>query len=150
MIPWILSFLFLKFPTKNKYFNFQVASSITGVPRNFFPAPFQLPVELLVQRLSRKLVGLDNQLRAIINAMSIHKLGSRPLYSFLLLSPSGHGKTALAEALAKEMFDNRIVEYKVAGLTENDFIVRLFSCPFLVYVFYSSLFHISEGGLKHL
>ncbi|XP_009773111.2 uncharacterized protein [Nicotiana sylvestris] len=110
----------------------EVASSITGVPRNFFPAPFQLPVELLVQRLSRKLVGLDNQLRAIINAMSIHKLGSRPLYSFLLLSPSGHGKTALAEALAKEMFDNRIVEYKVAGLTENDFIVRLFSCPFLV------------------
>ncbi|XP_059302042.1 uncharacterized protein LOC132053972 [Lycium ferocissimum] len=116
----------------------KVASSITGVPRNFFPAPFHLPVELLVQRLSRKLVGLDNQLRAIINAISMHKLGSRPLYSFLLLGPPDHRKTALAVAqkkcliIGKEMFDNRIVEYNVAGFTEDDFTVEVFSCPFLV------------------
>src|SRR5207244_4299181 len=62
------------------------------------------------ERLSRRVVGQDEAIRAVANAVRRGRAGlsdpNRPIGSFLFLGPTGVGKTELARALAEFMFDD--------------------------------------------
>ena len=62
------------------------------------------------ERLHRRVVGQDEAIQAVSNAMRRARAGlqdpNRPLGSFLFLGPTGVGKTELARALAEFLFDD--------------------------------------------
>ena len=63
------------------------------------------------ERLHRRVVGQDDAIRAVSNAIRRARAGlqdpNRPLGSFIFLGPTGVGKTELARALAEFLFDSR-------------------------------------------
>src|SRR5438034_5410681 len=62
------------------------------------------------ERLARRVVGQDDAIRAVSNAVRRARSGlsdpDRPIGSFLFLGPTGVGKTELARALAEFLFDD--------------------------------------------
>ena len=63
---------------------------------------------LLEDRLHQRIIGQENALRALVNALKRARLdihsGKRPLGTFLFLGPTGVGKTQTAKVLAEEYF----------------------------------------------
>jgi ATP-dependent Clp protease ATP-binding subunit ClpB len=76
-------------------------------------------------RLSRRVVGQDEAVRAVSRAVRRGRVGLRdpgkPIGSFLLLGPSGVGKTELAKALAEFLFDD---EQALTRLDMSEFMER--------------------------
>ena len=62
------------------------------------------------ERLHQRVVGQDEAIRAVANAIRRARAGlqdpNRPLGSFIFLGPTGVGKTELARALAEFLFDD--------------------------------------------
>ena len=62
------------------------------------------------ERLHQRVVGQDEAIQAVANAMRRARAGlqdpNRPLGSFMFLGPTGVGKTELARALAEFLFDD--------------------------------------------
>src|SRR5881397_3310475 len=62
------------------------------------------------QRLAQRVVGQDEAIRAVANAVRRARSGlsdpNRPIGSFLFLGPTGVGKTETARALAEFLFDD--------------------------------------------
>jgi len=66
--------------------------------------------EDLVELLSRKVVGQPTAMQYIVPYIQMHQAGlspeGRPVGIFLLLGPTGTGKTRTVEALAEVLHDN--------------------------------------------
>ena len=64
----------------------------------------------LEKSLEERVVGQDKAIKALARAVRANKAGlsdsNRPIGSFLFLGPTGVGKTELAKAIAKELFDD--------------------------------------------
>ncbi|MBZ7984306.1 ATP-dependent Clp protease ATP-binding subunit [Campylobacter sp. RM12647] len=64
----------------------------------------------LENNLQTRVVGQDKAIKALARAVRANKAGlsdtNRPIGSFLFLGPTGVGKTELAKAIAKELFDD--------------------------------------------
>lgn len=78
--------------------------------RNFFPQLTEKQKLLKMEKtLRREVVGQEKAVTAVANAIRLNRSGlsnqDRPIASFLFVGPSGTGKTQLAKALAKFLFD---------------------------------------------
>lgn len=69
------------------------------------------PSDDLLERLSRRIVGQRLALEAIVPSLYLHRSGlapmDRPVGTFLLLGPTGTGKTRTVEALAEVVHGDR-------------------------------------------
>ncbi|KAL3748581.1 hypothetical protein ACJRO7_009765 [Eucalyptus globulus] len=89
----------------------------------------------LAERLHQRVVGQNQVVDAVADAVLRSRAGlGRPLQptgSFLLLGPSGVGKTELAKALAEQLFDdeNRIVRIDMSEYMEQHSVARLIGAP---------------------
>jgi ATP-dependent Clp protease ATP-binding subunit ClpB len=87
------------------------------------------------ERLHQRVVGQDEAVEAIANAMRRARTGlqdpNRPIGSFVFLGPTGVGKTELARALAEFMFDDEraMVRLDMSEYQERHTVARLIGAP---------------------
>ena len=113
----------------------EVVSRSTGVPVSRL---MEGEVEKLIHlegRLHRRVVGQDEAVDAVSNALRRARSGlqdpNRPIGSFVLLGPTGVGKTELARALAEFMFDDEraMVRLDMSEYMEKHAVSRLVGAP---------------------
>src|SRR5438876_3114663 len=87
------------------------------------------------ERLARRVVGQDDAIRAVSNAVRRARSGlsdpNRPIGSFLFLGPTGVGKTELARALAEFLFDDEraMIRIDMSEYMEKHTVSRLIGAP---------------------
>ena len=113
----------------------EVVSMMTGIP-----------VTKVAQKESKKLVGMNDELKnhiigqdgavdKITRAIQRNRLGlkdpSKPIGTFIFLGPTGVGKTELAKALAKHVFDSEdaLIRIDMTEYMEKFSLSRLIGAP---------------------
>jgi len=87
------------------------------------------------ERLRQRVVGQDAALASVANAIRRSRSGlsdpNRPIGSFLLLGPTGVGKTELARALAEFLFDDEraIIRLDMSEYMEKHSVARMIGAP---------------------
>jgi len=113
----------------------EIVSKWTGIPVSRL---MEGEIEKLIhmeERLSRRVVGQEEAIRAVSNALRRSRAGlsdpKRPIGSFIFLGPTGVGKTELARALAEFMFDdeNSMVRIDMSEYMEKHTVSRLIGAP---------------------
>ncbi|HEY1012061.1 MAG TPA: ATP-dependent chaperone ClpB [Herpetosiphonaceae bacterium] len=113
----------------------QVVGKWTGIPVSKL---LEGEVEKLIkmeQRLHERVIGQDEAVAAVSNAVRRSRAGlqdlNRPLGSFLFLGPTGVGKTELARALAEFLFDSEeaMVRIDMSEYMERHAVARLIGAP---------------------
>ncbi|HSG80087.1 MAG TPA: ATP-dependent chaperone ClpB [Acidimicrobiia bacterium] len=113
----------------------EVVSRWTGIPVSRL---MEGEIEKLVRledHLHRRVVGQDDAVRAVANAVRRSRAGlsdpNRPIGSFVFLGPTGVGKTELARALAEFLFDDEraMVRIDMSEYMEKHSVSRLIGAP---------------------
>jgi ATP-dependent Clp protease ATP-binding subunit ClpB len=112
-----------------------VVSKWTGIPVDKMLEGEQGRLLHLEERLHARVVGQDEAVEAIANAVRRSRAGlqdpNRPIGSFIFLGPTGVGKTELARALADFLFDDEthMVRIDMSEYMEKHAVSRLIGAP---------------------
>jgi len=94
-----------------------------------------IPVQKVAQSESKKLIGMGDDIRNMVigqdeailkitKAIQRNRVGlkdpSKPIGSFIFLGPTGVGKTELAKALARYIFDSDEALIRTLGMKKVD------------------------------
>jgi len=113
----------------------EIVSKWTGVPVSKMLEGEQEKLLEMETRLSNRVVGQDEALAAVSNAVRRARAGlqdpSRPIGSFIFLGPTGVGKTETARALAEFLFDDEqaMVRIDMSEFMEKHAVSRLVGAP---------------------
>lgn len=112
-----------------------VVSRWTGIPVNKMLQSEREKLLHLEEELHRRVVGQDEAIRAISDAVRRSRAGlndpRRPIGSFIFLGTTGVGKTELAKALAEYLFDdeNMLTRIDMSEYQEKFSATRLIGSP---------------------
>jgi ATP-dependent Clp protease ATP-binding subunit ClpB len=112
-----------------------VVSKWTGIPVEKMLEGEQQRLLHLEERLHARVVGQDEAVKAVSNAVRRARAGlqdpNRPIGSFIFLGPTGVGKTELARALAAFLFDDEshMVRIDMSEYMEKHAVSRLIGAP---------------------
>ena len=113
----------------------RVIAQWTGVPVERIGSDDQQDILTLEERLSRRIVGQDEAISAIAKALRRARAGlsdpTRPLGVFMLLGPSGVGKTELCKALSEALFgsEDALIRVDMSEYSEEATASRLIGSP---------------------
>jgi ATP-dependent Clp protease ATP-binding subunit ClpB len=113
----------------------EVVGKWTGVPVSRLLEGEMSKLVLLEGLLHNRVIGQDAAVTAVANAVRRSRAGlsdpNRPIGSFMFLGPTGVGKTELARALAKFLFDDEraMVRIDMAEYMEKFSVSRLVGAP---------------------
>ncbi len=113
----------------------EVVSAWTGIPVTRMMETERAKLLVLEERLHRRLIGQDEAVEAVSNAVRRNRSGlqdpDRPIGSFIFLGPTGVGKTELCKALAEVLFDDEtaMVRIDMSEFMERHTVSRLIGAP---------------------
>ncbi len=113
----------------------EVVAAWTGIPTGRLLEGETEKLLHMEQALGRRLVGQDEAVRAVSDAVRRARAGisdpDRPTGSFLFLGPTGVGKTELAKSLADFLFDDEraMVRIDMSEYGERHSVSRLVGAP---------------------
>jgi len=112
-----------------------IVSRWTGIPITKLLEGEMEKLVYMEDRLRQRVVGQDNALKAVSNAVRRARAGlqdpNRPIGSFIFIGPTGVGKTELARALAEFMFDDEhaMIRIDMSEYQEKHTVSRLMGAP---------------------
>jgi ATP-dependent Clp protease ATP-binding subunit ClpC len=113
----------------------QVVSKLTGVPVAELTTEERQRLTNLEERLHKRVVGQEEAVRAVSDAVRLARAGLRegrsPIATFLFLGPTGVGKTELAKALAETVFgdEDAMIRLDMSEYMERHAVARLIGAP---------------------
>ena len=113
----------------------QIIGRWTGIPAARLLETEREKLLHMEDRIHERLIGQDEPVVAIAQAVRRSRAGlqetTRPLGSFLLLGPTGVGKTELAKALAEFLFDDErnMTRVDMSEFMEKHSVSRLIGAP---------------------
>jgi ATP-dependent Clp protease ATP-binding subunit ClpC len=113
----------------------QVVSRQTGIPVAQLTEEERDRLLRLEEHLHKRVIGQDEAVEAVAEAVRESRAGladpQRPTGSFLLLGPTGVGKTELARALAEALFgdEDRLIRFDMSEFQERHTVSRLLGAP---------------------
>ena len=113
----------------------EVVSAWTGIPVSRMVEAERAKLLVLEERLQQRLVGQDDAVRAVSDAVRRSRSGlqnaDQPIGSFLFLGPTGVGKTELCKSLAEMLFDDEsaMVRIDMSEYMERHSVSRLIGAP---------------------
>jgi len=113
----------------------RVISNWTGIPVDSMLESEVHKLQRIEEVLNQRVVGQDEAIKAVSSALRRARAGlapnDRPLGSFMLLGPTGVGKTELAKTLSEFMFDdeNSLIRIDMSEYMERHATARLVGSP---------------------
>ncbi|PKL85524.1 MAG: Clp protease ClpC [Ignavibacteriae bacterium HGW-Ignavibacteriae-1] len=112
-----------------------IVAMVTGVPVNRIAENESQKLMNLSDELTKYVVGQEEALKSLAKAIRRARAGlkdpKRPIGSFMFLGPTGVGKTELAKALAKVMFDSEdsLIRIDMSEYMEKFSVSRFVGAP---------------------
>jgi ATP-dependent Clp protease ATP-binding subunit ClpC len=112
-----------------------VIAMMTGIPVNRIAESESNKLLKMAEELQRRVIGQEEAVQHLAKAIRRARAGlkdpSRPIGSFMFLGPTGVGKTELAKALARYMFDTEdaLIRIDMSEYMEKFSVSRLVGAP---------------------
>ncbi len=113
----------------------KVVARWTGIPVNKMLADDLHKLVGAEQELTKEVVGQDDAISAVAKAIRRSRAGineeKRPIGSFLFIGPTGVGKTELAKALSRFLFDDEksLIRLDMSEYMEKHSVAKLIGSP---------------------
>lgn len=113
----------------------KVVARWTGIPLQRMLTTEAKKLGAAEEELSQEVLGQDEAIKAVANAIRRSRAGineeKHPIGSFLFVGPTGVGKTELAKALARFMFDdeNSLIRIDMSEFMEKHSVAKLIGSP---------------------
>jgi len=113
----------------------QMVAKITGIPLFRLEEKESKRLLRMEDEIRKKIIGQDEAIRAIAKSIRRARAGlgdpRRPIGSFVLLGPTGVGKTELSRVLAEFMFEdaNALIRIDMSEYMEKFAVSRLIGAP---------------------
>jgi ATP-dependent Clp protease ATP-binding subunit ClpB len=113
----------------------RIVSTWTGIPVSKMLSSEKMKFLKLEETLSRRVVGQEDAIRAVSDAIRRNKSGlsdiNKPMGTFLFLGPTGVGKTELAKTLADFLFNDEkaVTRIDMSEYMEKHTVSRLIGAP---------------------
>lgn len=113
----------------------RVVSRWTGIPITRLVSGEQEKLTHLEDELAKRVVGQEDALKAIANAVRRSRAGikeeNKPIAVFLFLGPTGVGKTETARALSEVLFNDEhtLIRIDMSEYSEQHAVARLVGAP---------------------
>jgi len=113
----------------------EVVSRATGIPVAQLELAERDKLSRLEAKLAEQVVGQEHALKVVADAVRVSRAGlqppDRPLGVFLLVGPTGVGKTQLCKALAAQLFDSEeaVTRLDMTEYSESHSVSRMVGSP---------------------
>jgi ATP-dependent Clp protease ATP-binding subunit ClpC len=113
----------------------EVVSMMTGIPVKRVAQSESKKLVNMAEELRGEIIGQDEALEKVVRAIQRNRVGlkdpKKPIGTFIFLGPTGVGKTELAKALARNIFDSEdaLIRIDMSEYMEKFSISRLIGAP---------------------
>lgn len=113
----------------------EVISMMTGIPVNRMVEAENLKLRKMGENMHKMVIGQNEAIEKVVKAIQRNRVGlkdpKKPIGTFIFLGPTGVGKTELARALARNMFDSEeaLIRIDMSEYMEKFAVSRLIGAP---------------------